>query len=128
MLDIVGELNESFKQNQELSLKIKDNEIEYLKNYYTRCYSPYSKFNVVSMIKLNNNKKFYGVNVENCSFSVTICSEINSLSNLITAGENPKNIDYIIIMTNTADTIVPLAATPPSAALVPVTSRIISGA
>ena len=57
---------------------INDN-IELCKEYLKKCYSPYSKFNVVSMLVCKD-KNYFGVNVENCSYSLTVCAETNCLS------------------------------------------------
>ena len=83
-----------------------DNNIEYCKSLFKRCYTPYSKFNVVSVLVCKN-KKYYGVNVENCSYSLTICAETNCLSNAVSDGVDFKDALYMIVMTNTADEITP---------------------
>ena len=80
---------------------------KFLKN----AYSPYSKFNVSSMLYSSKYKaKFMGVNVEDITYSLTQHSEANAISSMITSGFSPKNIDYIITVTDTADTIVPCGA------------------
>ena len=84
---------------------IKEN-IESCKSLFNRCYSPYSKFNVVTVLVCKN-KKYYGVNVENCSYSLTICAETNCLSNAVSDGLNFDDALYMIVMTNTADEITP---------------------
>ena len=88
--------------------KLEDN-INKCKEYINRCYSPYSKFNVVSMLVFKD-KEYMGVNVENCSYSLTICAEQNSISTAITNGENLKDALYLIVLTNTADEITPCGA------------------
>ena len=88
--------------------KLEDN-INKCKEYINRCYSPYSKFNVVSMLVFKD-KEYIGVNVENCSYSLTICAEQNCISTAITNGENLKDALYLIVLTNTADKITPCGA------------------
>lgn len=88
--------------------KLEDN-INKCKEYINRCYSPYSKFNVVSMLVFKD-KEYIGVNVENCSYSLTICAEQNCISTAITNGENLKDALYLIVLTNTADEITPCGA------------------
>jgi len=83
-----------------------DHNIKYCKSLFKRCYTPYSKFNVVSVLVCKN-KKYYGVNVENCSYSLTICAETNCLSNAVADGVDFKDALYMIVMTNTADEITP---------------------
>ena len=88
--------------------KLEDN-INKCKEYINRCYSPYSKFNVVSMLVFKD-KEYIGVNIENCSYSLTICAEQNCISTAITNGENLKDALYLIVLTNTADDITPCGA------------------
>ena len=84
---------------------INDN-IELCKEYLKKCYSPYSKFNVVSMLVCKD-KNYFGVNVENCSYSLTVCAETNCLSTAVTNGVDFKDALYMIVYTNTADEITP---------------------
>jgi cytidine deaminase len=56
------------------------------------------------------NKKYFGVNVENCSYSLTTCAEKNCITSAITDGVNLKDALYIVIGTNSADTITPCGA------------------
>ena len=89
------------------------NNIILLKPYLERCYSIYSKFNVASMLvfktqtKFKLDLKYYGVNVENCSFSLTTCAEKNCITNAITDNANLKEAKYMIVLTNTAKKITP---------------------
>jgi hypothetical protein len=83
IISLVGELNESFKQNQELSLKIKDNEIEYLKN-----------FNKISIHNTNNkitNITQYIINNYQNAPNIKLPNEIENLDKYIT-----KNTDGAI--------------------------------
>ena len=57
------------------------------KNVSKNSYSPYSKFPVGACALFENGKKYYGVNVENVSYGLTLCAERNALSNAITQGE-----------------------------------------
>ena len=100
-------INESI-QNVTHNKKLHDN-INSLIPYLNNCYSPYSKFNVACMM-VANNKKYYGVNVENCSYSLTMCAEQNCVGNIIADGVKPDKIDQIIIISNTCNEIVPCGA------------------
>jgi cytidine deaminase len=96
--------------------------LDLVKPYLTKCYSPYSKFNVACMLVCNDPDKshemdsdacltmHYGVNVENCSYSLTTCAEKNCITSAITDGVNLKNALYMIVITDTADTITPCGA------------------
>jgi cytidine deaminase len=48
---------------------------EKLKNLQQNAYAPYSKFLVASILVLEDNSEFQGVNVENASYGGTICAE-----------------------------------------------------
>lgn len=50
-------------------------------------YSPYSKFPVGAAALFKSGKKYYGVNVENVSYGLTLCAERNALSSAVTEGE-----------------------------------------
>jgi len=84
--------------------------IELLKPYLKKCYSPYSNFNVACMLVFPSNKYYYGVNVENCSYSLTTCAEKNCITSAITDGIDVKEALYMIIITDTAQTIIPCGA------------------
>tara|TARA_B110000971_G_C20008226_1_gene500292 strand:+ start:687 stop:1070 length:384 start_codon:yes stop_codon:yes gene_type:complete len=83
--------------------------INILKPYLSNCYSPYSKFNVASSLVFPN-RNYYGINVENCSYSLTTCAEKSCISNAITNGVDMKDALYMIIITDTAETITPCGA------------------
>ncbi len=48
-------------------------------------YSPYSRFKVASCV-FTNAGTFWGVNVENASYGLTICAERNAIFSAVTAG------------------------------------------
>ena len=87
-----------------------NNNIQILTPYLTRCYSPYSKFNVACMLVFDDNEKYFGVNVENCSYSLTSCAEKNCIGSAITNKGNLKNAKYLLVITNSAKTITPCGA------------------
>lgn len=49
-------------------------------------YSPYSKYKVSAIVKMKDQKEFYGVNVENASYGAAICAERSAIVNAISAG------------------------------------------
>ena len=85
-------------------------DIELLKPYLKKCYSLYSNFNVACMLVLPDNKYYYGVNVENCSYSLTTCAEKNCITSAITDGADLTDALYMLIITDTAPTITPCGA------------------
>ena len=83
--------------------------LKLLKPYLNNCYSPYSKFNVATLLVFPD-RDFFGVNVENCSYSLTTCAEKNCITSAITEGYNLSDALYMIVITNTSDTITPCGA------------------
>lgn len=66
-----------------------------------RSYSPYSRFKVGAAILGQSGKIYTGCNVENASFSATICAERAALCGAISAGENQLRAVAIIADTKT---------------------------
>ena len=52
-----------------------------------KSYAPYSLFNVSAVVLMSSGKMYSGVNVENLSYSVTICAERNALFHAVAEGE-----------------------------------------
>lgn len=50
------------------------------------CYSVYSNYPVSCIVKDVDNNYYYGVNVENASFGLTICAERSAIVSAITHG------------------------------------------
>jgi cytidine deaminase len=51
-------------------------------------YSPYSKFRVGAALLTKNNKIYRGCNIENSSYSLTICAERTAIFKAISEGES----------------------------------------
>lgn len=60
-----------------------------------KAYTPYSNFNVGCVVKTKAGKIYKGVNIENASYSPTLCAERNALSTAITDGE--RDFAYIVV-------------------------------
>lgn len=58
-------------------------------------YSPYSNFRVSAVVLTKTGKIYRGVNIENASYSVTICGERSALAAAISDGE--REFDTIVI-------------------------------
>lgn len=52
-----------------------------------QAYSPYSNFKVGVCLRTENNKLFTGANIENSSYSLTLCAEATTIAQMITAGQ-----------------------------------------
>lgn len=71
-------------------------------------YSPYSKFTVGSCIRAENGKYYAGCNVENASYSLTLCAETVAIGNMV--ADNAKEIQEIIVIANSDDFCSPCGA------------------
>ena len=52
-------------------------------------YAPYSKFHVAASFEMSDGRIFSGVNVENCSYGLTVCAERNAIANAVVEGAKP---------------------------------------
>lgn len=66
-----------------------------LKKLAGKSYSIYSHYRVSAILLSEDGKEYYGVNVENASYSLTICAERNAFFNAITSGERKFKKIYI---------------------------------
>ena len=64
-------------------------------------YSPYSKFAVGAVVETKDGKLFKGANVENSSYSLTMCAERNAIYNAMMNGYKK---DDFVSLTLVADT------------------------
>ncbi len=78
------------------------------KDAQNNAYCPYSKFKVASVIVTKDNQVFSGCNVENASYSLTICAERSAIVQMITAGKT--YIKEIYLFSNSSKFISPCGA------------------
>jgi cytidine deaminase len=71
-------------------------------------YSPYSQFRVGAALLTSSGKVFTGCNIENSSFSLTICAERTALFKAVSEGEN--SFSKILIVSDADDFISPCGA------------------
>jgi len=62
-------------------------------------YVPYSNFRVAACLRGSDNRLFVGVNVENCSYGLTLCAEASAIGQMITAGEQ-QILDVVVLAQN----------------------------
>lgn len=65
-----------------------------------RAYAPYSNFKVSCILKIKDGQTYSGKNLENASFSATICAERVALCNAFGNGVDPKDITEIHLMSS----------------------------
>ena len=73
-------------------------------------YAPYSKFKVGCAILLNNGKYILGTNIENKSYSMTICAERSAISSLISQGYTKNDVKAMCITANLDTYVTPCGA------------------
>lgn len=62
-------------------------------------YAPYSKFTVASCIRTDKDNLYTGINVENSSYSLTLCAETSAIAAMVTAGE--QHIKEMVVLAGT---------------------------
>ncbi len=60
-------------------------------------YAPYSQFHVGAAVRLRDDSIHVGVNVENCSFGLTVCAERHAVAAAVIAGAKPGDIVAVAI-------------------------------
>ncbi len=78
------------------------------KNAREHSYSPYSRFKVGAALKTKNGMVFTGCNIENSSYSLSICAEREAIFKAISAGE--RDLDTIAIVTDSDKLTTPCGA------------------
>jgi len=71
-------------------------------------YNPYSNFFVGACLLADDGNYYVGCNVENVSYSLTICAENNAIGNMIAAGG--KKIKSMVIVADCEKIISPCGA------------------
>lgn len=82
--------------------------IEVARNAKNHSYSPYSKFRVGAAVLTKTGKIYSGCNIENSSYSLTICAERIALFKAISVGE--REFVAIVISTDEKDFTTPCGA------------------
>jgi len=77
---------------------------------YNNAYAPYSKFKVGAALITTDGKVFKGANIENASYSLTICAERSVLTSAYSSGIRKADIQMLGIVANTKQPIAPCGA------------------
>lgn len=73
-------------------------------------YTPYSNFKVGAAILLKSGEYILGCNIENKSYSMTVCAERCALFKLISDGFNKDDVIAMAIVGDTKEVITPCGA------------------
>ncbi len=82
--------------------------IKKLKETVKYAYAPYSKIQVAALLYCPNGKIYTGVNIENSSYSLTVCAERVAIFKGITEGA--KEFSLLLIYSPQYDFIIPCGA------------------
>ncbi|MGD9108245.1 MAG: cytidine deaminase [Gammaproteobacteria bacterium] len=63
-----------------------ENMLNQAKQVAKNAYSPYSKFSVGTCIRATDGKFYCGCNIENISYSLTLCAETSAIAAMLSAG------------------------------------------
>lgn len=75
--------------------------IERAKAVMENAYAPYSKFKVGASILTETGKVYAGCNIENVSYSLTLCAEASAIAAMVAAGDT---IIKTVVITTSVDT------------------------
>jgi len=75
-----------------------------------KSYAPYSKFRVGCVLLTKNNEKVDGVNVENISYGLSICSERSAMVSAISLGIKPEDFELFSVCTDKEEFLTPCGA------------------
>ena len=89
---------------------MKEELLKIAKTVINNSYSPYSHFKVAAVIKLENGKTYYGVNIENASYGLTNCAERTCLFKAYSEGIKKEDILAILIYAPKSLEITPCGA------------------
>ena len=71
-------------------------------------HSPYSGFRVAATAISNNKKRFTACNIENASYSLTVCAEVAAICKMVSTGE--KELGTIFIFSDSEQFVTPCGA------------------
>ncbi len=85
-----------------------EQDIEELRRVIKNSYAPYSGVRVAALVESASGRKYFGVNVENASYGLTICAERSAVAAMVAAGD--RRIRRVVILSNTEEPLPPCGA------------------
>ena len=82
--------------------------LDHAKCAMQNAYNPYSHFFVGACILADDGHLYSGCNVENASYSLTLCAEVSAITAMITAGA--KRIVEMLVVSSSDKIVVPCGA------------------
>ena len=87
---------------------MKETMLQLANEVMNNAYAPYSNFLVGACIRTEDNELFVGCNIENISYSMTLCAEASALGAMISASK--KKIAEVAIVSSGASPCPPCGA------------------
>lgn len=75
---------------------------------FERAYAPYSNYRVGASLITPSGKVFSGTNIENASYSLTLCAEASAIAHMIAHGE--QQIQAILVTADSPELCTPCGA------------------
>lgn len=89
---------------------LKEELVQQAKEAMDYSYSPYSKFKVGAALLTKDGKIYYGANIENASYPLSMCAERNAIYNAYCHGILMDDIEALAIVGDTKKPISPCGA------------------
>lgn len=72
-----------------------------------KAYAPYSKVKVSAIVETNDGQEYHGINIENATFTPTICAERNAIFQAIIAGSKKGDFKALHLTASTTNVLNP---------------------
>lgn len=80
---------------------------ERLEELLLSAYAPYSDFKVAAIVEMNDGTTFTGVNIENLSFSATMCAERVAIFSAVNHGYRKGDFKALYLLAKRDDKVMP---------------------
>ena len=84
--------------------------IEAAKSARENAHAPYSQFKVGAALRTKEGTIYTGVNMENCSFGLTVCAERNALATAVGKGSRGEDLEQLVIVVDAEEAASPCGA------------------